>query len=155
VSKKNGLHRHYDKLAAEERFRLDVLAMARGDMRESERLVGSCPRFSYTMNDRAFTRRWLEALDMTLRMYVEIAGHLERLEMMGATREMLPFQDRYARERMRDAFVAGHRAGARQAWSPPTGKVRPRSCPRRGLTRRRWTGWRSSGRPSRRISWTG
>jgi hypothetical protein len=122
VSKKNGLHRHYDKLAAEERFRLDVLAMARGDMRESERLVGSCPRFSYTMNDRAFTRRWLGALDMTLRMYVEIAGHLERLEMIGATREMLPFQDRYARERMRDAFVAGHRAGARQAWKAADGE---------------------------------
>jgi len=41
---KNGLHRHYDKLTAEERFRLDVLAMARGDLQESERLVSSCPR---------------------------------------------------------------------------------------------------------------
>ena len=27
---KNGLHRHYDRLMSEERFRLDVLAMARG-----------------------------------------------------------------------------------------------------------------------------
>ena len=27
---KNGLHRHYDKLSAEERFRLDLLAMAGG-----------------------------------------------------------------------------------------------------------------------------
>ena len=37
------------------------------------------------------------------------------MAMMSATREMLHFQDRYARERMRDAFVAGHRAGAQQA----------------------------------------
>ncbi len=35
---KNGLKRHYDKLTPAERFRLDVLAMARGDKQESERL---------------------------------------------------------------------------------------------------------------------
>jgi hypothetical protein len=34
MSKKNGLHRMYDRLEAEERFRLDILAMARGDMQE-------------------------------------------------------------------------------------------------------------------------
>ena len=113
---KDGLRRHYARLTAEERFCLDVLAMARGDKQESERLVGSCPRFSYTMNDRAFTGRWLGVLDITLRVYLGIAGHLERVAMMGATREMLPFQDRYARERMSDAFVKGHGAGARQAW---------------------------------------
>ena len=45
-----------------------------------------------------------------------MAGHLERVAMMGATREMLPFQDRYAKERMWDAFLEGHGAGARQAW---------------------------------------
>ena len=44
---KNGLHRHYDRLRSEERFRLDVLAMARGDTQESERLVTSCPRFTW------------------------------------------------------------------------------------------------------------
>jgi hypothetical protein len=51
---KNGLHRHYDRLTPEERFRLDVLAMAREDSRESERLVSSCPRVSYTMNEMGF-----------------------------------------------------------------------------------------------------
>ncbi len=113
---KNGLHRHYDRLTAEERFRLDVLAMARGDKQESERLVSSCPRLPYTMNDRAFTGRWLGALDLTLRVYVDVAGHLDRLKTLEAIRAVLPFQDDYARGRMRDAFVEGHRAGARQAW---------------------------------------
>ena len=113
---KDGLRRHYARLTAEERFRLAVLAMARGDKQESERLVSSCPRFSYTINDRAFTGRWLGVLDMTLRVYLGMAGHLERVAMIGATREMLPFQDRYARDRMWDAFLEGHGAGARQAW---------------------------------------
>ena len=113
---KNGLHRHYGKLSGEERFRLDVLAMARGDEQESERLVSSCPKFSYTMTDNAFSGRWLGALDITLRSYLWVAGYLDRLKTLEAIREILPLQADYARERTRDAFVEGHRAGARQAW---------------------------------------
>jgi hypothetical protein len=41
---KNGLRRHYDRLTPEERFRLDVLAQARGDLEESERLTRTCQR---------------------------------------------------------------------------------------------------------------
>jgi hypothetical protein len=51
MSSKKGLSRLYDKLSPEERFRLDVLALARGDEEESERLTASCPRRGYTMND--------------------------------------------------------------------------------------------------------
>jgi hypothetical protein len=36
--------------------------MARGDAVESERLVGSCPKLSYRMNDRAFVGRWTGAI---------------------------------------------------------------------------------------------
>ena len=113
---KNGLHRHYDKLTPEERFRLDVLAMARGDKQESERLVSSCPKFSYTMTDNAFSGRWLGTLDTTLRSYLWVAGYLDRLKTLEAIREILPLQADYARDRTRDAYVEGHRAGARQAW---------------------------------------
>ena len=113
---KNGLKRHYDKLTPAERFRLDVLAMARGDKQESERLVSSCPKFSYTMTDNAFSGRWLGALDITLRSYLWVAGHLDRLKTLEAIREILPLQADYARDKTRDAYVEGHRAGARQAW---------------------------------------
>src|ERR671916_219070 len=51
MSTKKGLGRLYDKLSLEERFRLDVLAMARGEEEESERLTATCPRRVYTMND--------------------------------------------------------------------------------------------------------
>jgi hypothetical protein len=89
---KSGLHRHYGKLTAEERFRLDVLAMARGDSQESERLVSSCPRFSYTMTDRHFSGRWLRVMDMTLRCYVWVAEHLDRMQALRADRAALPVQ---------------------------------------------------------------
>ena len=55
---KNGLRRHYDRLTPEERFRLDVLAQARGDLEESERLTRTCQRETYTMNHRGYTGRW-------------------------------------------------------------------------------------------------
>ena len=44
MSTKKGLGRLYDKLSLEERFRLDVLALARADEEESERLTATCPR---------------------------------------------------------------------------------------------------------------
>jgi len=130
---KNGLHRHYDKLGPEERFRLDVLAMARGDSQESERLVSSCPKFSYTMTDNAFSGLWLGAMDVTLRVYIEMAGRLERLHMMGMLREVLPYQDRYARERVRDAYLEGHEAGARQAWRVAGAEGLAPELPRDGI----------------------
>ncbi len=66
--KRNGLGRLYGKLTAAERFRLDVLATARGDRPESERLVSSCPRATYTTNERGFTGRWTGAENITLRI---------------------------------------------------------------------------------------
>ena len=54
---KNTLHRAYDRLTPEERFRLDVLATARGDEQESERLTRTCQRETYTMNHRGYTGR--------------------------------------------------------------------------------------------------
>ena len=71
---KNGLHRHYDRLDAQERFRLDVLAMAREDSRESDRLVSNCPRSSYVMNDMGFVERWRSAIEITLRVYIPLAS---------------------------------------------------------------------------------
>jgi hypothetical protein len=130
---KNGLHRHYDKLRPEERFRLDVLAMARGDGQESERLVSSCPKFSYTMTDNAFSGLWLGAMDVTLRVYIEMAARLERLHMVGMLREVLPYQDRYARQRVRDAYLEGHGAGARQAWRVAGAEGLAPELPRDGI----------------------
>src|SRR5215210_2610088 len=47
----------YDRLTAEERFRLVLEAAAREDEREAERLANTCPRKAYRINDPAFTER--------------------------------------------------------------------------------------------------
>jgi hypothetical protein len=114
---KNSLHRHYDRLTPEERFRLDVLAMARGDMAESERLVLSCPRFSYTMNDRGFAGRWQGATEITLRIYIPLGELLAELQMVDAFREMVPYSQSLLSNIAFEAYFDGHESGSRHAWA--------------------------------------
>jgi hypothetical protein len=114
---KNGLHRHYDRLTAEERFRLDVLAMARGDMWESERLVGSCPRATYTMTERGFGGRWSGATEITLRIYIPLGEQLAKLQMVDAFREMVPYQRTLSSNIAFDAYFTGHKSGSHHAWN--------------------------------------
>ena len=114
---KKGLHRHYDRLDAEERFRLDVLAMARGDTQESERLVNTCPRFSYTMNDRGFGGRWNGAIEITLRIYIPLGEQLAKLQMVDAFREMVPYQQTLSQNIAFDAYFTGHKSGSYHAWN--------------------------------------
>jgi hypothetical protein len=112
----NGHARYYDKLTPEERFRLDVLAMARGDAQESERLTRTCPRLQYKMNHRGFTGRWLGAMDITLRAYIDVAQYLERIKTMEMVRVILPYSETFAQDKAIDTYLEGHQAGARQAW---------------------------------------
>jgi hypothetical protein len=116
VSKK-GLQRHYDRLTPEERFRLDVLAMAREDSQESERLVSSCPRFSYTMNDRGFVDRWQSAIEITLRIYVSLGELLAKLQMIDALRVFVPYSQTLLSNIAFDAYFKGHESGSRHAWA--------------------------------------
>jgi hypothetical protein len=114
---KYGLHRHYDRLAPEERFRLDVLAMARGDMRESERLVSSCPRASYTMTERGFGGRWGGAENATLRIWIALGEDLAQLRTVDTLRRMLPYQQTLSSNVTFDAYLKGHESGSRHAWA--------------------------------------
>jgi hypothetical protein len=116
VSKK-GLQRHYDRLDAEERFRLDVLAMAREDSRESERLVSSCPRFSYTMNEMGFVERWRSAIEITLRIFIPLEEQLAKLQMVDALRVFVPYSQTLLTDISLDAYYRGHESGSRHAWA--------------------------------------
>jgi hypothetical protein len=116
VSKK-GLHGYYDRLDSEERFRLDVLATAREDSRESERLLSSCPRFSYTMNEMGFVERWRSAIEITLRVYIPLGEQLAKLQMIDAFRVFVPYSQTLLSNVALDAYYKGHEAGSRHAWA--------------------------------------
>jgi hypothetical protein len=112
----NALHRAYDRLTPEERFRLDVLATARGDLEESERLTRTCQRETYTMNHRGYTGRWSGTYEITLRMYVAIGGELAKLQMVDAFREFVSYSQTLSHEMIFDGYFRGHESGSRYAW---------------------------------------
>jgi hypothetical protein len=91
MSTKKGLGRLYDRLSPEERFRLDVLALARGDEEESERLTATCPRRDYTMNDWGFVGRWQAARELAMCAYVDVVRRLDKIKMIGAFRSLFPY----------------------------------------------------------------
>jgi hypothetical protein len=126
---KNALHRHYDRLTPEERFRLDVLAMARGDAVESERLVGSCPKLSYRMNDRAFAGRWAGAMDITLRTYIALEKLLSNLQMIDAFRQLVPYAQALSRSVATESYFVGHHHGSLRAWAEAGEVGRPPAWP--------------------------
>jgi hypothetical protein len=80
MSTKKGLGRLYCKLTPEERFRLDVLALARGDEEESERLTATCPRRDYTMYDWGFVGRWAAAWERALLAHLDMARRLDKIK---------------------------------------------------------------------------
>jgi hypothetical protein len=115
--RRKGLEKLYDRLTPEERFRLDVLATARGDEEESLRLREGCPRRSYTMRDARFSRRWAAARDLTLAVLVDLNQHLSKLRMIEALRSVLPYSSTtLARNDAYLAYFDGRKAGSRHAW---------------------------------------
>jgi hypothetical protein len=115
-AKKNGLGNLYDRLTPEERFTLDVEAMARGDTNESRKLVDTCPRLGYTMTDLAFSGRWQTTQGMVLALCVELAQHMSRLTMLDAIGEVLPYARVVYCNEGEGAYMEGHKAGSRYVW---------------------------------------
>ena len=91
MSRDKRLGRYYDRLTPEERFQLDVLALARGDEEESERLVASCPRRTYTMNDWEFAVRWRVAWELAMLAYIDVVRPLEKIRVIAAFRSVFPY----------------------------------------------------------------
>ena len=114
--RQSGHARFYDRLTPEERFRLDVLATARGDEEESELLLRTCQRETYTMNHLGFTGRWAGAFEITLRMYIAINHELAKLQMIDAFRELVPYSQTLSHNIAFDAYFSGHESGSRHAW---------------------------------------
>jgi hypothetical protein len=117
MSSKKGLGRLYDRLMPEERFRLKVLALARGDEEESERLTATCPRRDYTMYDWGFVGRWEAAQELALLAYVDVVRRLDKIKMIGAFRSLFPYLSTISQNDAHLAYFDGHRAGSRHAWN--------------------------------------
>jgi hypothetical protein len=116
MSTKKGLGRLYDRLTPEERFRLDVLALARGDEEESERLTATCPRRGYTMNDWGFVGQWAAVRELAMCAYVDVVRRLNKINTIGAFRGLFPYLGTIWQDDVHLAYFDGHRAGSPHAW---------------------------------------
>jgi hypothetical protein len=114
--RQNGLGKLYERLTPEERFRLDVLASARGDAEESELLTRTCQRETYTMNHRGYTGRWTGAYEITLRMYIAVNNELAKLQMIDAVRGLVPYSQSLSDNMIFEGYFRGHESGSRYAW---------------------------------------
>jgi hypothetical protein len=114
--KQNGLGKLYDRLTSEERFRLDVEAMARGDTEESRRLVDTCPRHQYRMTDLRFSGRWDSAIQLCMAALMDLRYTVAKLRMISAFREAFPYSRTLAQDDAAEAYFDGHQAGSRYAW---------------------------------------
>jgi hypothetical protein len=127
--KQKGLGKLYDRLTPEERFRLDVEAMARGDSIESDRLTRTCPRRSYTMTDLGFSGRWDGALQLTMAALLDFGSITAKLRMIDAFRTVIPYSNTLAQEAAFDAYFDGHRSGSYHAWNAAGKTGRPPAWP--------------------------
>jgi hypothetical protein len=115
----------YGRFGPEERFRLTLEALARGDEDEAGRLSESCPRRTYVMKDAAYGHRLNAGLQITKAVWLGLApilANLQMIEAFGATQAYL----RTAwQEEVDRAYFEGHRAGSRHAWRAAGGEGQP------------------------------
>src|SRR5919112_364185 len=117
MSSKKGLGRLYDRLTPEERFRLDVLAIARGDEEKPEPPPATCPRRDYTMTDWDFVGRWEAARDLSMLAYVDVVRRLDKIRVIAAFRGVFPYLSTIWEDDVHEAYFDGHIAGSRHAWN--------------------------------------
>jgi hypothetical protein len=127
--KHNGLGKLYDRLTPEERFRLDVEAIARGDSEESRRLVDTCPRRSYTMTEVGFSGRWDGAIQLCMAALLDFGSTTAKLRMIDAFRAVIPYSHALAEDAAFDAYFDGHRSGSFHAWNAAGMEGRPPAWP--------------------------
>jgi len=109
--RKDNLRKFYDRLTPEERFRLYIEAIARGDEEERRNLEKSCPRLVYEMNDRAYEDRVRASEEITVLVCLDLAPRLAKLKMLMAISDViLGLQSRCLYE-VHMAYLRGYVAG--------------------------------------------
>jgi hypothetical protein len=115
--RRDRLGKLYDRFDPEERFRLTLEALARGDEREAKRLSESCPLRTYTIKDLAYCDRLRASRQISTIAYLGgLAPILGKLQIIEAIRATHPYLRRMWQDEMGRAYFEGYRACSRHAW---------------------------------------
>src|SRR5829696_276657 len=127
MSRNKNLGGLYSYLTSEERFRLFVEAEVREDKEECRRLVQSCPKRTYTMNDLAYEDRLRASQEVTILVCLDLAPRLAKARMIAAFSDVLAAVYNHYLDEAHYSYFGGRRAGAKQTWriverdgDPPT-----------------------------------
>ncbi len=120
--KKDSLGKLYDRFTPDERFRLAIEALVRGDEEEVQRLRDTCPREIYRMTELAYRDRIMRSMEMTMGVCLDLVPLLAQLKMVEAFRETLPLSYNWCEDVAVLAYLDGHEAGSKHAWQT-AGKI--------------------------------
>ena len=107
----------YFYLTGEERFRLTIEALYRGDEAEAKRLGENCPREKYSTNQAAYADRFRASREIVNMLCSALAPRLAKLEMIEAFQQALPCVFDVCIIGSFHAYLDGHRAGSKRAWT--------------------------------------
>jgi len=112
--RREGLAKFYDRLTPEERFRLLIEALVRGDEGEWRYLEKSCPKRIYEMSDVAYWHRVEASEEITLTVCLDLAPRLAKLKMLMAFNEALPLLQNNCIDEAHIAYFRGYVAGLKR-----------------------------------------
>ena len=132
--KKGRLDKFYPSFTGEERFRLHLEAVSRGDEAEVKRLLESSPRESYVMNEVGYAYRCTASKEIVEMLDRVLSPLLAKLEMMEGFRETLPYALKIYTNEAVFAYRDGYQAGSKRAWEAAgkTGDLPPGWKERKG-----------------------
>jgi|SRR5215211_4768290 len=129
--KNRRLDKFYPSFTGEERFQLHLEALYRGDEAEVKRLLESCPRKKYLMNEVDFADRCEAGKEIAVMLCLALAPLLARLETIESIRKALPYLSTSYINQGVLAYLDGYQAGEKCAWEaagktgdPPEWKAR-------------------------------
>jgi hypothetical protein len=111
VSKADPLAKHYEKLTSDERFRLRLHALARGDMETCQRLDRTCSHVAFPM----YADRITASEVLTLCLLVDILPKLSKLTMVGGMRLIVEYLEGATHDAGWLGYLDGYRAGWKAA----------------------------------------
>src|SRR5919112_5245650 len=132
--KKGRIDKFYPSFTGEERFRLHLEAVSRGDEAEVKRLLESSPRESYEMNELSYAYRCMASKEIVEMLDRVLSPLLAKLEMMEGFRKTLPYALKIYTNEVIFAYRDGYQAGSKRAWEAAgkTGDLPPGWKERKG-----------------------
>jgi hypothetical protein len=115
--KKDRLGKPYYFLMAEERFRLYIEALSRGDEAEVKHLNENCPQETSSVNQEAYTDRLMVSKEIVDSLCSALASRLDKLKMIATFAKTLSHVFDVCSEEAFFAYFDGHQAGSRRAWA--------------------------------------